>query len=104
MMAILTVALIDRYAWYAPHAETYAWVGPTGSLLQANATPPPAFTPLGQVSARCGGRAGRTDSAVIDGGPAGHTVISADDTRVGTSPLAAIWEHRGERQWPWLLT
>ena len=38
-----------RYAWFAPHViGEFDWIGPTASLLEADATPP-QLTALGQL-------------------------------------------------------
>ena len=38
-----------RYAWFAPHViGEFDWIGPTASLLEADATPP-QLTTLGQL-------------------------------------------------------
>ena len=42
-----------RYAWFAPHAETFAWLGggQAGSPALLTLTSPPQLTALGQIYA-----------------------------------------------------
>ena len=84
-------ALPSRYAWFAPHTEDFAWIGPTASLLEPGSSPARLST-LGKVYAASQNTTlANTTSAIVEDQLAISTAsLSANDVQALTEPLSAV--------------
>ena len=81
-----------RYAWFAPHTDDFAWIGPTASLFKPGSQPPRLST-LGKVYASTSENATlvNSTSASVEGELAiGTTALSRLEVQALTEPLSAV--------------
>ena len=91
---MLTLPCPRRYAWFAPHTDAFAWIGPTASLIEPGINPPRAST-LGKVYTMGSAQNG---SAIVEGVDASSAApLSALDVAALTEPVAAV-----EKEGSWL--
>ena len=80
--------MMCRYAWFAPHVEDFAWIGPTASLIQLGSNPPKPSI-LGQIYSAASDT--NVSRAAVEGVGAGSAEpLSSLDIEALTEPVQAV--------------